>query len=131
MPSSREQEADQGEKMCNNSINVGNHECVYAKSLQLCLTLCDPMDCSPSGSSVLGFSRQDCWSGLPCPSPGDLPHPGTDPVSPTLHADSLPPRNRGSPLGIIQPHISIFFFFSLLGKQGHKKAEKLLVIEQK
>ena len=55
MPSSREQEADQGEKMCNNSINVGNHVCVYAKSLQLCLTLCDPMDCSPSGSSVLGI----------------------------------------------------------------------------
>ena len=44
----------------------------------------------------MGFSRQDYWSGLPVPSPGDLPGPGTKPGSPTLQADSLPselPRN--------------------------------------
>ena len=33
----------------------------------------------------MGFSRQECWSGLPFPSPGDLPNPG----SPTLQADAL------------------------------------------
>ena len=38
-----------------------------AKSLQLCPTLCDPIDGSPQGS--LGFSRQEYWSGLPFPSP--------------------------------------------------------------
>ena len=38
---------------------------------QSCLTLCDPMDCSPPGSSV-EFSRQEYWSGLPFPSPGDF-----------------------------------------------------------
>ncbi|CAN0542413.1 unnamed protein product [Rangifer tarandus platyrhynchus] len=55
---------------------------VRAKSLQLCLTLCDPIDCSPPGSSVHGhFSRQENWSGLPCPPPGDLPNPGIKPVS--------------------------------------------------
>ena len=40
-----------------------------------------------------GFSRQEYWSGLPCPSPGDLPNPGIKPmppVSPALQADSLP-----------------------------------------
>ena len=42
---------------------------------QSCPTLCDPTDCSPPGSSVRGFSRQKCWSGLPCPPPGDLPDP--------------------------------------------------------
>ena len=36
---------------------------------QLCLTLCDPMDCSPPGFSVHGYSRQGYWSGLPFPSP--------------------------------------------------------------
>ena len=36
------------------------------------------------------FSRQGYWSGLPFPSPGDLPNPGIDPGSPTLQADSLP-----------------------------------------
>ena len=42
---------------------------------------CDPMDGSPPGSSVMGFSRQECWSGLPCPSPGALPDPGIKLVS--------------------------------------------------
>ena len=40
-----------------------------AKSLQLCPTLYDPIDGSPPGSSSLGFSRQEHWSGLPFPSP--------------------------------------------------------------
>ena len=35
------------------------------------------------------FSRQEFWSGLPFPSPGDLPYPGTEPMSPALQADSL------------------------------------------
>ena len=37
----------------------------------------------------MGFSRQEYWSGLPFPSPGDLPDPGIEPVSPTLQADAL------------------------------------------
>ena len=37
----------------------------------------------------MGFSRQEHWSGLPCPPPGDLPHPGNEPGSPALQADSL------------------------------------------
>ena len=40
-----------------------------AKSLQLCLTLCDPMDSSHQAPLSLGFSRQEHWSGLPLPSP--------------------------------------------------------------
>ena len=40
-----------------------------AKSLQLCLTLCDCIDGSPPGFASLGFSRQEHWSGLPFPSP--------------------------------------------------------------
>ena len=43
---------------------------------------CKPMDCSPPGSPVHGISRQEYWSGLPCPPPGDLPDPGTESVSP-------------------------------------------------
>ena len=42
---------------------------VAAKSLQLCPTLCDPIDGSPTGFPSLGFSRQEHWSGLPFPSP--------------------------------------------------------------
>ena len=52
--------------------------CVYAKSLQPCATLCNPMD---SSLPPVGFSKQEYWSGLSCPSPGDLPDLGIEPVS--------------------------------------------------
>ena len=63
---------------------------VKVKAAQLCPTLCNPMGNSPPGSSVMGFSRQEHWAGLPFPSPGDLPDPGTEPRSCALQADSLP-----------------------------------------
>ena len=44
-----------------------------------------------------GFSRQEYWSGLPCPPPGDLPDLRTEPLSPTLQADSLPSELPGKP----------------------------------
>ena len=43
----------------------------------------------------MGFSKQEYWSGLPFPSPGDLPDPGIEPKSPALLADSLPPELQG------------------------------------
>ena len=54
-----------------------------AKSLQLCPTLCDPMDCSPPGSSVHGILQAGIAmeARLPCPPPGDLPDPGIEPMS--------------------------------------------------
>ena len=56
---------------------------------QSCLTLCDPVDCNLLGFSVHGISRQEYWSGLPFPSPGDLPDPGIEPGSLALEADAL------------------------------------------
>ena len=41
------------------------------------------------------FSRQEYWSGLPFPSPGDLPDPGIEPRSPALQADALPSELKG------------------------------------
>ena len=49
----------------------------------------------------MGFSRQEYWSGLPFPSPGDLPDPGIKPRSPTLQADSLPSEPLGKPRSIV------------------------------
>ena len=46
-------------------------------------------------SLSMGFSRQEDWSGLPFPSPGDLPDPEIKPVSPALQADSLPSELPG------------------------------------
>ena len=59
-----------------------------------CPSHCNPMDCSPPGSSVPGIFRQEYWSGLPFPSPGDLPDPGIEPASPALAGGfftTLPP----------------------------------------
>ena len=53
--------------------------CVCA---QWCLSLCDPMDIACQVPLFMGFSRQKNWSGLPFPSPGDLPDPGLKLVSP-------------------------------------------------
>ena len=53
------------------------------------------------------FMRQEYWSGLPYPSPGDLPHPGIELRSPALQADSLPLSHLGSPM-----HIYIYIYKS-------------------
>ena len=45
----------------------------------------------------MGFSRPEYWSGLPFPSPGDLPDPRIEPRSPTLQADALPSEPPGAP----------------------------------
>ena len=80
--------------VCSHTLARWNVLCLVA---QLCPTLC-----SPAGSSVhRGFSRQEYFSGLPCPPAGDLPNPRIRPRSPTLQADSLPaeppekPKNTG------------------------------------
>jgi len=57
---------------------------VHARLLLSCLTICNiicNIICSSSGSSFHWFSRQECWSGLPCPLPGDLLNPGIQPTS--------------------------------------------------
>ena len=52
--------------------------CVHTESLQSYLTLCNPMDCTCQASMSMEFSRQEYWSGLPCPPLGDLPDPGIE-----------------------------------------------------
>ena len=66
--------------------------CRHAKLLQLCLTLCDPMDYSPPGSSVLGILQARILEWVTISSSRDLLDPGikpASPVSPALQADSL------------------------------------------
>ena len=64
-----------------------------AKSLQSCLALCNPMVCSTPTPLLIGFSRQEYWSRLPCPRCGELPNSGIEPAS---QADSLPLNHQGS-----------------------------------
>ena len=62
--------------------------------VRLCATPQTPAHQAPPS---LGFSKQEHWSGVPFPSPGDLPNPGIEPRSPTLQADALPSEPPGKP----------------------------------
>ena len=75
--------------------------CVCVCSVaQLCLTLCNPQTTDPQtvvhqGPLSMEFSRQEYWSGLSFPSPGNLPNPGIEPRSPALQAETLPSEPPG------------------------------------
>ena len=62
--------------------NVGT--CMLGKSLQLCLILCDPMDCSSPGFSVHGILQARVLEWVPMPPPGDLPRSEMGSTSPAL-----------------------------------------------
>ena len=64
---------------------------------QSCPTLCDPRDCSLPGSSVHGIFQASVWSGFPFPSPGDLPGPGMEPISPALAGGFFTTEPLGTP----------------------------------
>ena len=75
---------------------------------QLCPAPCDPWTIAHQPPLFTEFSRQEYWSGLPFPSPGDLPDPGIEAGSPALQANSLPSEPPGKPP--IQ-NKKFFFFF--------------------
>ena len=63
---------------------------IWVKSLSRVQLFATPWIVAYQPALSIGFSRQEYWSGLPFPSPGDLPEPGIEPGSPTLQADVLP-----------------------------------------
>ena len=68
------------------------------KSLSLVLLFAAPWIVAYQAPLSMGFSRQECWSGLPFPSLGDLPDPGIKPKSPASQADALPSEPPGKPI---------------------------------
>ena len=80
------------------------YACVRAKLLQSCLTLVTLWTVACQAPLSLGFSRQEYWSGLPCPPAGDLPDPGIKPASPMSpkqwQVGSLPVGPPGKPMHI-------------------------------
>ena len=73
---------------------------VHAQLLQSCPTLCDPWTVAYQAPLSMGFSRQEYWSGLACPPPGDLPDPVIKPWSPILQTDSSLSKPPGKPIYI-------------------------------
>ena len=60
-------------------------------------SLATPWTVAHQAPLSMGFSRQEYWSGLPFPSPGDLPDPGIKPGSPVLAGGSFTPKSQGKP----------------------------------
>ena len=79
------------------------------KSLSCVRLFATPWTVAYEAPRSVGFSRQEYWSGLPFPSPGDLPNPGIEPGSPALQTDALP----SEPLGKPQTLMSTLMYYSV------------------
>ena len=73
--------------------------CSVCWSLSRVRLLVTPQAVARQAPLSMGVSRQEYWSGLPCPPPGHLPDPGIKPRSPALHEDSLPSEPQGKQVG--------------------------------
>ena len=74
--------------------------CVCVKSLSRVRLFATPWTVAYQAPPSMGFSRQEYWSGLPFPFPGDLPDPGIEPGSPAFQADALTSEPPGKLLKI-------------------------------
>ena len=74
-----------------------DNEIMYITSHSHVRLFVTPWTVAYQASPSMGFSRQEYWSGLPFPSPGDLPNPGIEPGSPALEADALTSEPPGKP----------------------------------
>ena len=98
--------------------------CAYVLSHLVVSNSATPWTVGHQAPLSMGFSRQEYWSGLPGPPPGDLPNPGIKPESPTLQVDSLPAELSGKPRGTsivyqLSEHMQLLFglsrvFFAIL-----------------
>ena len=76
---------------------VEYYSAIKVKSLSCVRLFATPRTAAYQAPPSMGFSRQKYWSGLPFPSPGDLPDPGNKPWSPTFQADALTSEPPGKP----------------------------------
>ena len=91
-----------------------NHEKLKIKSLSCVRLFATPWTVAHQAPLSLGFSRQEYWIGLPFPSPGDLPNPGTEPRSPALQADALTSEPPGKPKPLLAKSC-LYFLICHLG----------------
>ena len=87
--------------------------CVCALSCFSCIwPFVTPWTIAHQAPLSLGFTRQEYWSGLSCPPPGDLPDPGMEPTSPALQVDSLSLSHQGIPI-LDSRHLSDTLFVNI------------------
>ena len=100
-------------------VSLWESESEVAQSVQFFAT---PWTIAHQAPPSMGFSRQEGWSGLPCPSPGDLPNPGIEPGSPTCRQFLYQLSHQGSPvltwcLVYLRNHIQLLWSVLLWASQ--------------
>ena len=85
------------------NIRLNRKERKKVKLLSHVRLFATPWTVAYQAPQTMEFSRQEYWSGLPFPSPGDLPNPGIEPRSPVLQADTLPSEPPGKPILVYIP----------------------------
>ena len=86
---------------------------VKVKSLSRVRLFATPWTVAYQAPPSMGFSRQEYWSGLPFPSPGDLPNPGIEPGSPALQPDALTSEPLGKPPELVESSLNILWPFEV------------------
>ena len=81
------------------NLHLFHHRCCFSDAFAT------PRTVAHQAPLSMGFSRQEYWSGLPCPPPGDLPDPG---IKASLQVDSLPLSHQGNPNSILNCFNSVF-----------------------
>ena len=104
------------------------------KSLSHVRLFATPWTIASQAPLSMGFSRQEYWSGLPFPSPGDLPNPGVEPGSPALQADALSSQPPGKPKrdlwhNIKHTNIRIIGVPEEEKKKGYEKIFEEIIVE--
>ena len=92
---------------------------VKVKSLSRVWLFATPWTAAHQAPQSMEFSRQEYWSGLPFPFPGDLPNPGIEPRSPALQADTLLSEPPGKPIISTGDQFSQGFFLKEALKFDH------------
>ena len=93
------------------------------KSLSCVQLFATPWTVAHQALPSMGFSKQEYWSGLPFPSPGDLPDPGIEPRSPALQADALSYEPPGKPESFTEIHIKQEYILFYILKQNTNRIE--------
>ena len=105
----------------------GSHHTKWkkVKSLSHVWLFATPWTVAYQAPPSMGFSRQEYWSGLPFPSPGDLPDPGIEPRSPTLQSNALPSEPPGKPLIVQAPCKSVNALCLFMFRARHKPSQRI------
>ena len=114
-------------------MDVTTPLCCCAYSLSRVWLFVTPWTVAHQAPLSMEFSRQEHWSGLPCPPPGDLPNPGIKPRSPTLQVVSLPTEPPGKPNNAPEVELNICLSHVLISRhiwvlQCQRETQKMISI---